>query len=137
MTTLVGVVLDVTDRIRNEQELQRSEERYRELFENANDIIYTHDLAGKFTSINKAAERVLGYSHDEVLRLNVRDVVAPEQVEIGAADDRAQGRRRCVAHRVRARGLREERPPRDARGEYAAHPVATARSSACRASPAT
>ncbi|HEX6051762.1 MAG TPA: PAS domain S-box protein, partial [Gemmatimonadaceae bacterium] len=79
---LVGVVLDITDRVYSEEELQRSEERYRELFENANDIIYTHDLRGDFTSINKAAERVLGYSRSEVLRLNVRDVVAPEHVDL-------------------------------------------------------
>jgi two-component system, cell cycle sensor histidine kinase and response regulator CckA len=81
VTSLVGVVLDVTDRIRREEELSQSEERYCELFENANDIIYTHDLAGNFTSINKAAERVLGYSYAEVLRLNVRDVVVAEQVQ--------------------------------------------------------
>jgi PAS domain S-box-containing protein len=80
ITSLVGVVLDVTERLRSEEELQRSEERYRELFENANDIVYTHDLAGNFTSINNAAERVLGYSSSDVLGLNVRDVVAPEQV---------------------------------------------------------
>ena len=80
IVSLVGVVLDVTDRLRNEQELQQSEQRYRELFENANDIVYTHDLAGTFTSINKAAERVLGYSHEDVLALNVRDVVAPEHL---------------------------------------------------------
>jgi len=49
ITSLVGVVLDVTDRVRRDEELRLSEERYRELFENANDIIYTHDLAGTFT----------------------------------------------------------------------------------------
>ena len=81
VSSLVGVVLDVTDRVRNEEQLHQSEERYRELFENANDIIYTHDLAGNFTSTNKAAERVLGYSQDEVVQLNVRDLVAPEQLE--------------------------------------------------------
>jgi two-component system cell cycle sensor histidine kinase/response regulator CckA len=79
-TSLVGVVLDVTDRLRNEQELHQSEQRYRELFENANDMIYTHDLAGNFTSINHAAERVLGYTHDDVPELNVRDIVAPEHL---------------------------------------------------------
>jgi two-component system cell cycle sensor histidine kinase/response regulator CckA len=79
VVALIGVVVDITDRMRNEEELHRSEERYRELFENANDIIYTHDLAGNFTSINKAAERVLGYPRAEVLRLNVRDIVTPEQ----------------------------------------------------------
>jgi two-component system cell cycle sensor histidine kinase/response regulator CckA len=82
ITSLVGVVLDVTDRLHSQQELQRSEERYRELFENANDIVYTHDLAGNFTSINNAAGRVLGYTQDDVHRLNVRDVVAPEHVTV-------------------------------------------------------
>ena len=81
VVAIMGVVLDITERMRNEEELARSEERYRELFENANDIVYTHDLAGNFTSINKAAERVLGYSQDDVFRLTVRDVVAPEHVE--------------------------------------------------------
>ena len=81
VVALVGVVLDITERVRSEEELAQSEERYRELFENANDIVYTHDLAGNFTSINKAAERVLGYSQDDVLRLSVADVVAPEHVE--------------------------------------------------------
>ena len=40
-----------------EKVLQASEERYRDLIENANDIIYTTDLEGKFTSLNKAGER--------------------------------------------------------------------------------
>ena len=34
-------------------------ERYVELFENANDMVFTHDLAGRITSINKAGERLL------------------------------------------------------------------------------
>ena len=34
----------------------------RELLENANDIIYTQDLQGNFTSVNKAAERITGYT---------------------------------------------------------------------------
>ncbi len=54
------------------------EERYRDLFENANDIIFTHDLAGQLTSINKAAEQLLGYNHAEMMKMNVADVVAPE-----------------------------------------------------------
>jgi len=46
-------------------ELRESEERYRDLFENANDIIYTHDLEGNYTSTNKACERVTGYTDAE------------------------------------------------------------------------
>src|SRR5262249_17535567 len=48
------------------------------LFENANDIIYTRDLEGRFTSINKAVERLTGFSPDEIARMNVKDVVLPE-----------------------------------------------------------
>jgi PAS domain S-box-containing protein len=62
--------------------LRESEERYRELFENATDIVYTHDLAGNFTSINGAAERVSGYTHEEILGMNIAQVVAPEYQEL-------------------------------------------------------
>jgi PAS domain S-box-containing protein len=44
---------DVTEKNKAEQALRESEHRYREIFDNANDIIYTHDLNGKFTSLNQ------------------------------------------------------------------------------------
>ena len=57
----------------------KPEADYRELVENASDIIYTHDLEGRFTWVNKACERVTGYTVAEALRLRVWDVVVPEQ----------------------------------------------------------
>jgi len=45
--------------------LQASEERYRELVENANDIVFTTDSEGRLTSINRAGERITGYRRDE------------------------------------------------------------------------
>jgi diguanylate cyclase (GGDEF)-like protein/PAS domain S-box-containing protein len=51
---------------------------YRELVENASDIIYAHDLEGRFTWVNRACERVTGYTRDETLRLRIWDLVAPE-----------------------------------------------------------
>ncbi|MGI9069253.1 MAG: PAS domain S-box protein [Pyrinomonadaceae bacterium] len=61
-----------------ESALRKSEESHRSLFENANDIVYTHDLAGNYTSVNRACEKVTGYTAAESLRLNVRQVIAPE-----------------------------------------------------------
>ena len=60
---------------------RRNEERYRDLFENANDLIYTHDLDGNFNSLNRAGERITGYSREEALTMNISDVVAPEFLE--------------------------------------------------------
>ena len=62
-------------------QLRESEERYRELFENANDIIYTHDLAGNFTSANAAAERMTGYTRAEVVKMNMTQILPPEDLE--------------------------------------------------------
>ncbi|MBI3663372.1 MAG: PAS domain S-box protein [Acidobacteria bacterium] len=61
--------------------LQASEERHRELFESANDIIYSHDRDGNFTSLNPAGERILGYTREEFCRLNFSQVVASEYLQ--------------------------------------------------------
>ncbi|MBK9168728.1 MAG: PAS domain S-box protein [Bryobacterales bacterium] len=80
-----GIVVnahDVTDSRQAEMAVIASESRYRDLFENARDMLYTHDLAGNFTSLNRTAERLTGYTRDEALRMNILDAVAPEHQDI-------------------------------------------------------
>lgn len=81
---LIGVAAlgdDITERKEIERQLIKSEERYRDLVENALDIIYTHDLAGSYTSINKAGERITGYARDEVLGMNLAQIMDPDSLD--------------------------------------------------------
>lgn len=71
---------DITEQKRSAIAAVENEQRYRELFENANDIIYTHDLRGNFTSLNKTGESVTGYTREEALTMNIADVLTPESM---------------------------------------------------------
>lgn len=76
-----SIIRDITARIRTRESLKQSEERFRDLFENANDIIYVHDLRGRLISVNQTGEKIFGYSRQEVLNLNITDIIAPEDRE--------------------------------------------------------
>jgi PAS domain S-box-containing protein len=65
--------------LRRLQRIAALEERYRDLFENANDMVFTCGLRGHFTSLNQAGERMTEYPQDKIIGMNIRDLVMPEQ----------------------------------------------------------
>jgi PAS domain S-box-containing protein len=75
----IAIFSDITEQKQTEKALQDNEKRYRELFEKATDIIYSHDLAGNLLSFNKAASDLFGYSKETPL--NINQIIAPECLE--------------------------------------------------------
>ncbi len=60
--------------------LNRSEQRYSNLFENANDLLFVTDTDGKFQAVNRAAQRIIGYTAEELIGQHFEDIVAPEHL---------------------------------------------------------
>lgn len=74
-------VREKTAQIKQRMKLEEAlESRYRDLFENANDLFLSFDLQGHCTGVNAAAERFFGYSRQEALGMSIGDVVIPEQM---------------------------------------------------------
>jgi PAS domain S-box-containing protein len=75
---LAGFAQDITERRQAEEELKESEERYRELVENIEDIVYVTDGTGKVIFLNNAFARISGYTREEMLRKNYMEILTPE-----------------------------------------------------------
>lgn len=70
---------EIAERQRAQEALHESEERYRTLFEDARDAVYITDREGPFIDANQSAVDLFGYTREELLGLNVRDIyVNPE-----------------------------------------------------------
>jgi PAS domain S-box-containing protein len=68
---------EIQERLRIEQALRESESRYRDLVESSEDLIATHDFQGRILSVNPAPAKRLGYEVSELLKMNIRDLLAP------------------------------------------------------------
>ncbi|HDQ03137.1 MAG TPA: PAS domain S-box protein [Deltaproteobacteria bacterium] len=68
----LGSFMDITRRKQLENDLQKSEQRYRNILENIYDGYFELDLEGNYTFVNEANCRLLGYTKDELLGMNSR-----------------------------------------------------------------
>jgi PAS domain S-box-containing protein len=60
--------------------VERTERRYRDLVDNASDMIYRTDPYGRFTFVNPVATRILGYAESELLAMKYFELMRPDWV---------------------------------------------------------
>ncbi len=77
---MIGSMLNITDRIKSEAAVKESVEKYRNLFERADECIVVHDVAGSILDVNFACVGFSGYDKEELKRLNITDLLFPEDL---------------------------------------------------------
>ena len=80
----VGVAMDITDRVESAAAIRESEEKYRDLVENSNALICTHDLDGQLLSMNELPARILGFTPQELVGKRIPDLLPVSGAELYA-----------------------------------------------------
>ena len=75
---IIGTILDITDKKRNEEALRRSADEFRSIYEASYNGIPIVDLEGRILRSNRRLQEMLGYSKEELLSLTLSDLI-PEQ----------------------------------------------------------
>ncbi|HXQ73909.1 MAG TPA: PAS domain-containing protein [Pyrinomonadaceae bacterium] len=75
----VGALMDITARRRVEDELRKSEKRYRDLLDLSPDAIYMGDAEGKLVSANPAGLELLGCTAQEAVGMSMLETYLPEE----------------------------------------------------------
>jgi PAS domain S-box-containing protein len=78
ITTNAVLRKEINEHEQAEDRLKKSEQRFRDLFNAINDVIYTHDLEGRFISVNPALCKAFGYEEDELIGRRASDFMKPE-----------------------------------------------------------
>ncbi|WP_321495095.1 cache domain-containing protein [uncultured Desulfobacter sp.] len=82
MNLLMDGMWKIIQRKASEEALRQSDERYRMLMENASDIIWTLELPDMhFLYVSPSVETILGYTPEQVQKLGLKDIIAPEYLD--------------------------------------------------------
>jgi len=75
-----GIIEDITERKNAADNLRESEEKYRDLFENANDLIQSVNPDGTFDYVNKKWKKALGYTDDELEHIDLNQIIRSDHL---------------------------------------------------------
>ncbi len=77
----MAAFVDISIQKQAQQELEESEERFRQIIENATDIIFRTDSVGKLSYVNPIGLKLFGYTLEEAIGRDYLDVICAEDVE--------------------------------------------------------
>jgi PAS domain S-box-containing protein len=78
-TTYISFGLDLTERLKADEESKEKEERFNALFNRSFDFVYIHDFEGRFLDMNQAGLDLLGYQREDLDSLTVASLFDKEQ----------------------------------------------------------
>jgi diguanylate cyclase (GGDEF)-like protein/PAS domain S-box-containing protein len=103
---LIGSVIDITEQVVAQLLLDESNQKYKSIFENSPDAIYSFDDTGNFLSANPASELITGYTVEELLDMPFSPLIVPEDLPaaIQHFEEAKRGSAKSVNLRIRKKG---------------------------------
>lgn len=91
---IIATSIEITKRKKAEEALEKSEKKYRELYENLRDGLIAVDMSGRITEFNKAFQEMLGYTKREMYKLTHKDITPKKwlQIETKILEDQIMAR---------------------------------------------